>query len=278
MGIAVITDFGREIYPGLMKSVIRSINPKTKVIDIAHELPPQDIKTAAYVLRATHRRLPNEFVILGVVDPGVGTSRRVLVARAEAKNYNYYFVVPDNGLISVVHQYVKELLGGKIEYYALRLDLMSGSSVSRTFHGRDLFAPLAAKIDLAVSEGKFEESINELGLEPIEPIINNELRLEVGKLGKLRVAFIDRFGDIVLNSLRRDPKIKLDLREKLFESDKYIVKSANGSFIARPSRFYDPNKRIIVTVGSQGLLEIARPYGSAAILIGEVDEVEIKPL
>ena len=81
-----------------------------------------------------------------------------------------------------------------------------------------------------------------------------------------------------MNSLRRDPRANLDVREELFKYDKYAVKTINGTFIARPSRHYDPNKRIVLTVGSGGLLEIARPFGSARDLIGDVDEVEIEPL
>src|SRR5687768_11336548 len=99
MTIALLTDFGtKDYFVGALKGVILSINHSAQIIDISHEIPPQDIRAAAFSLRACFREFPAETIFTAVVDPGVGSNRRAILVRAE----KYLFVAPDNGLLSFI--------------------------------------------------------------------------------------------------------------------------------------------------------------------------------
>ncbi|MET0754229.1 MAG: SAM-dependent chlorinase/fluorinase, partial [Pyrinomonadaceae bacterium] len=101
MVIALLTDFGtRDYFVGAMKGVILSIKQEAKIVDITHEIPPQDIRAAAFTLRACYQEFPEKTIFVAIVDPGVGSSRRAILVETE----RYYFIAPDNGLLSFVFE------------------------------------------------------------------------------------------------------------------------------------------------------------------------------
>ena len=140
--LTLSTDFGTEDeYVGVMKGVILSIAPEVRLVDLSHQIPPQDVRRAAFLLMNAVPYFPPDTVHLAVVDPGVGTERRPLAVRTPAGT----FVGPDNGLFSWVLARVPEWGAVEIREPAYRLPL-----VSSTFHGRDIFAPAAAYLAAGV--------------------------------------------------------------------------------------------------------------------------------
>ena len=153
--ITLLTDFGeKDWFVGSMKGVIASICPGARTIDITHLIPPGDIRRGAFALRCAYRYFPPGTVNMAVVDPGVGSDRGILVVRGDG----YIFVAPDNGLLSYILAELKE----KAVYHATRKDLFLDDA-SNTFHGRDIFAPLAAHLAGGISA-------NQVGPVCIEPI------------------------------------------------------------------------------------------------------------
>ena len=157
--VAIITDFGnRDPYVGIMKGVMLGIDPSLRFIDITNEIEPQNVISASYVLFSAWNFLPEDTVFLVVVDPGVGSGRSELIGRAGGR----VIVCPDNGLASFLIR-----MGIKIEFHRadenLKSSLSGAKHWSNTFHGRDLFAPLAAK----AAAGEFYRIIGD-GADPIE--------------------------------------------------------------------------------------------------------------
>lgn len=143
MVIALLSDFGAaDIYAGVMKGVIAAANPGARVIDISHDVKPFSLVNAQYLLYASYRFFPKGTVFAVVVDPGVGTGRAVLLAQDERWSY----LLPDNGIISAVYS-------PGMRIYAV--DTTCLGEISPTFHGRDVFAPIAA----ALSKGESPESM-----------------------------------------------------------------------------------------------------------------------
>ena len=135
-----MTDFGnRDYYVGAMKGVILSINPDARIIDITHDIEPQNITSAAFVLSACYRDFPPATIFVCVVDPGVGSERRAIVVESN----DHIFVGPDNGLFSFV-------LNPNARVIAIKNDRFFRKPVSSTFHGRDIFAPVAAHLSLGI--------------------------------------------------------------------------------------------------------------------------------
>ena len=145
--ITLTTDFGHlDHYVGVMKGVILRIAPQAEIIDITHDLAAYEIGEAAFVVEQTYRFFPKKTIHVAVVDPGVGSSRRPILVEAAGQ----YFIAPDNGVLTAVLKNEKhkarELTAAK---YFL-------SPVSRTFHGRDIFAPCAAHLAKGATPASFE--------------------------------------------------------------------------------------------------------------------------
>src|SRR6056297_2820002 len=140
--ITLTTDFGlRDEYVGLMKGVIKSINPMVPVVDLTHHIPPQNVRWAAHLIYYSFRYFPKGSIHVIVVDPGVGSSRQIKLI----KSSGHLFLFPDNGLISKVFNKYKadEMWTVSNRAYFLR-------DISSTFHGRDIFAPVAAHLSMGV--------------------------------------------------------------------------------------------------------------------------------
>jgi S-adenosylmethionine hydrolase len=187
--IALLTDFGtRDHYVGAMKGVMLGICADAALVDITHDVPPQDIFSGALALAACYRYFPHDTIFLVVVDPGVGSSRRGIAAAAAG----YRFVAPDNGVLTAVFseqplEQAVELADGR---YAL-------PTISKTFEGRDRFAPAAAWLATGVDLGALGPKIDDLQrLDLPRPQVDaDEIRGEV--------VAVDRFGNLMTNIDRR---------------------------------------------------------------------------
>jgi S-adenosylmethionine hydrolase len=237
--ITLTTDFGPGEYTAAMKGVILGINPQTTLVDISHQVGPQDILSGAFLLAAACPYFPPGTIHVAVVDPGVGTERRALLVQTPGA----VFLAPDNGLLGLV------LEGSSYQAWELTEHRYWRAEVSATFHGRDIFAPAAAHLSLGVTPqdmGRAVVDIMKLPLPPVE-VIGGELRGQV--------IHIDRFGNLVTNIRRRD----LPVGE--------VVVEVVGHRIPGLSTHYRAGKELLALMGSSGYLEIAAPSASACRLL-----------
>ncbi len=242
--VALLTDFGlTDGYVGSMKGVIRSIAPAAEIIDVSHLVEPGNIDQAAYLLWSVHRHYPQGTIFTCVVDPGVGTPRRILCARGDGLLY----LAPDNGLLKFILSAHPNLSIVDVtnEKYFLR-------PVSRTFHGRDIFAPVAAHLARGLRASKLGP--------PVIPKVGGERFLRITSGTRLpaegRILHIDHFGNIITNIM--------------FPSGRraFTVRIA-GHSISRTSPTYGvaPAGTPVLIRGSSGMLEISVRNSSAARLL-----------
>jgi S-adenosyl-L-methionine hydrolase (adenosine-forming) len=187
--VALLTDFGTsDGYVGAMKGVILSCAPRSQVVDITHEIPPQDIRSGARALKEAAPMFPPGTIFVAVVDPGVGTSRKpILVRSSEADGDGaHLFIGPDNGLLSLA-------TGEGSEGWILDNTSLHRDEVSATFHGRDIFAAVAGKLASGT-----EPSSCGTALQSWAELPRPETRLE-GKTLIGRVVHVDRFGNLITN-------------------------------------------------------------------------------
>lgn len=257
--ITLTTDFGMEDpYVGMMKAVIHSIAPEVRIVDLTHGIRSHDVMEAALVIGSGHAYFPKGAIHVVVVDPGVGSRRRPLLVATEQA----YFVAPDNGVLSRV--YAGSFRVACLELTAARF---FRHPVSRTFHGRDVFAPVAAWLSRGVEPARFGS--------PVEDRVT--LRLpEVRSLGRNgltgTVLRVDKFGNLITN----------------LPIEKYGDRLQAGTFklsigshrIDRLCRSYReaPGPEPFVIWGSLGLLEISCNQASAArsLEAGVHDEFEMR--
>jgi S-adenosylmethionine hydrolase len=232
--ISLLTDFGTaDYFVGAVKGAILSVNPAAVIVDITHEIPPQDVAAGAFTLLAAYKTFPARTIHVAVVDPGVGSTRRPIIVSANEQ----FFVGPDNGLFTYI--YDRE---PSPRIFHVTAERYFRSEVSTTFHGRDIFAPVAA----ALSNGVAAE---EFGAE-----INDAVRLPSLE-SPLRIIHIDHFGNCVTN-------ISRDL------SPNEIV--VNERQISEFRQFYgeDDRESLFAIWGSAGFLEISVNGGSAEQVLG----------
>lgn len=237
-----MTDFGtRDYYIGAMKGVILSINSDARIIDITHDIEPQNITSAAFVLSACYRDFPPATVFVSVVDPGVGSERRAIVVESN----DHKFVGPDNGLFSFV-------LGPNARVTAVGNDRFFRKPVSSTFHGRDIFAPVAAHLSRGID-------LHELGPEIMDAVMLPNIRPTRTDENTLKgsVIHIDRFGNIVTN-------ITAEVAGDVFQLE------IGGHVISDRREFYAGAKpgQPFAIAGSAGFIEISINGSSAAKKLG----------
>ena len=174
--ITLLTDFG-SLYPSVMKAVILSIAPSANVIDITHDVTPQNVTEGSFILRETVKYFPRGTVHVAVVDPTVGAERRGLVVEAGGQ----YLVGPDNGLLIPAARYLRE-----VEVMAIDMQ-----AKSHTFHGRDIFAPIGAHLSIGIMEHLTKTSYY------VDSMIEEPSVHEETVVGK--VLYVDRFGNCVTN-------------------------------------------------------------------------------
>lgn len=241
MIVTLITDFGTaDHYAAVMKGVILSRAPKARIVDISHHIPPQHVEQAAFLLHMSWRHFPAGTVHTVVVDPGVGTERRVLAAQAE----EHLFLAPDNGILSYILHACPDLCIHSVENREL-----FPPGISSVFHGRDIFAPLAAFLALggAIADtGPLFDAV-ERGKVPLPDAVGNSIRGEV--------VYIDAFGNCITN-----------IPAAMMEGKTFISAECNSHTIHRLSNTYADAEsgRGVMLSGSHGYLEISLRNGSAA--------------
>lgn len=246
--ITLLTDFGlRDHFVAAMKGVIFSINHDAEIVDISHLVPPQDVFHAAFLLKNVYAYFPTDTIHLVVVDPGVGTQRRALLASSEKG----FFIAPDNGVLSEIYEDapVGEVRDITADHYFLK-------PRSGTFDGRDVFAPVAAWLSKGVSLSSFGELISDYKkLEVEKPV-----PLQDGVL-KCKILAIDHFGNLVSNLGREQFKEYLDASEKrrfAFRVGEYTVSKLRQAYAEG-----DPEE-VFAIFGSSGFLEFSINAGNAA--------------
>ncbi len=266
--ITLTTDFGlADAYVAAMKGVILDINREATIIDVCHTIAPQNIAQAAFILSTAHQFFPARTIHVVVVDPGVGTERRAIILRTP----RFDFVAPDNGILSyVIEPFLKERLRPVQRQAALPPELEAvsitrpefwRSPVSPTFHGRDIFAPVAARLSLGASPEEFGEVIRSITLLPEHRPYQESAGTLVG-----RIVHIDQFGNLITNFKRED-----------LPEEPFAVEVSNR-FISRLSRTYGEGEGLLALIGSSGYLEIAVKGGSARDFLGAAvgDDVKIR--
>ena len=183
--ITLLTDFGdRDYFVASMKGVILTINPDVRIVDISHQISPHQIAEAGYVLKSCYRHFPDGTIHMVVVDPGVGSSRRPLIISTS----RYYFLAPDNGLLSDVVREESNVEIRQIENQRYRLEAKGA-----TFDGRDLFAPAAAWLSKGAPVSSFGRVIDDpVNLSIAKPTWQNHVL--VGQ-----IVYVDRFGNLISN-------------------------------------------------------------------------------
>lgn len=262
--ITLITDFGLDDgYVGAMKGVILSIALHATIVDISHAIPAQDVRSAAWTLYTAYNTFPQGTVHCVVVDPGVGSHRRAIALQAGA----YTFVAPDNGLLSYV--LAQEPLHMTVELTDPRFH---HHPVSHTFHGRDIFAPVAAHIVRGIPLDEMGPPIDQ----PITwPLQHPGRGAEGALLG--HVLHVDHFGNCITDLQMRSEKDNLYLVNRPGEGSdllpmprRQVQIRVGGCSLQGISRTYSdgPSGKPLALVGSSGHLEIALVGGSAAQALG----------
>ncbi|MBN1286750.1 MAG: SAM-dependent chlorinase/fluorinase [Anaerolineae bacterium] len=262
--IALLTDFGTtDAYVAAMKGVIHTLAPQAHIVDITHEINPQDVRQAAYVLLTTCPYFPLHTIFVAVVDPGVGTERRAIAASC----VHGRFIGPDNGIFSYVFTGNPATALVEITNPAYILKRRSN-----TFHGRDIFAPAAAHLANGVP-------LDALGPAAAEVAALPPPRLEIAK-GHIKgeVIYIDRFGNAVtsVGSLVWNGETHLTLLPRFGASThptRFTTKArvSIGSVVVRgvrPSYGHVAPGTLLALVNSAGQLEVAVNQGSAAQILG----------
>ena len=249
--IAMITDFGlHDPFAGVMKGVIRSIGSKSEIIDVTHGINAGDIKSAAIALSMSFRYYPEGTIFLVVIDPGVGTRRRPIAVTVSGK----IIVCPDNGIISfVVSEYP--------EWSAVHLNRTEFflPKISSTFHGRDIFAPIAAHLSMGTPVSDLGSGIGDVTTMQIPQAIAGERHIQG------EVIYIDGFGNLITNIS------EAAVAEWAHDSKSSNFKIHTGSveIIGISESFSNVSAGKPLTVfGSFGMLEVAVNGGSAAALAG----------
>ena len=225
--IILLTDFGQGEYAGVMKGVIYNIDPNAEIVDLCHNISPQNIIEASWLLKNNYKYFPEGATFCCVVDPGVGTQRKALAVRTG----NYYFVAPDNGLLW-------ETLKGQ-QIIDIR-QMPIPKDASRTFHGRDVFAKAAANISLGHFDGLGRK------IEQIE-----RLELYQGP-GEGLIARIDRFGNIITNLPKQDKNTySVEIEQQSYQMNFY------------PNYDMAQNDELFLIEGSCNTLEISLKNGNA---------------
>jgi S-adenosylmethionine hydrolase len=245
--ITLLTDFGiDDAYVGIMKGVVLGINARARLVDLTHSIPPQEVMRAALALRSAVEFFPPGTIHVAVVDPGVGSDRRPLLLRTERA----CFVGPDNGVLVAAARRI-----GKPKAYVLENSRYFRPTISQTFHGRDIFAPVAAHLSLGVEPadvGRETSSFVHLDL-PEVTIVPEGIQGEV--------IYVDRFGNLITNiertALDRFPGPSLSV-------------SIGSMAVTGPVQSYAAvdEGTALALIGSWGVLEIAIRNGDAARDLG----------
>ncbi len=256
--ITLLTDFGsRDAFVGIMKGVILKISPEINIIDLTHGIQPQEVGEGAFILSSAYPFFPDGTIHICVVDPGVGSKRRAIIIETE----KYVFVGPDNGIFAYV--YLRE---PNVRVISITQTDYMLPQISNTFHGRDIFASVAAHIANGVPISRFGPEVTDYhtGLISI-PVVKDNIICA-------RVLHIDHYGNIITN-------VGKSLFTETTKNKKFQIRLA-AMTIDRIRNSYDEVNigSFLAIWGSVDQLEIAVNKGNAAKLIGVLqgDPVEIR--
>jgi S-adenosylmethionine hydrolase len=272
--IVLTTDFGNsDAYVGVMKGVILGINPTATIVDLTHEVGPQNLRQGAFVLGVNHAYFPPDTIHVAVVDPGVGTDRRPIVLETPTAK----FIAPDNGLLSqVLMEYADkdsqsfEFQGvipipAPLKCWELSNPRYQREPVSNTFHGRDIFAPAAAHISLGVSPEEMGPGVTAL---TYRPMLRPSL---AGNTVIGEVIYADGFGNLITNIAEAG----LDLLE--MSRGPFVVEIGTRRISGLSRTFHDLDLEsdgqpdglpLVALFGSNGYLELAVRDGNAVDSLG----------
>src|SRR5271166_3892625 len=245
--VTFTTDFGlQDPFVGIMHGVVLNIHPETRIVDICHAIPSFDVQDAAWTIAQAYRFFPPRSVHVIVVDPGVGSARRPILAETD----DYIFVAPDNGVLSLI-----EARESKFTVRHITSDRYFLQPVSQTFHGRDIFAPVAGWLSKGVAPAEFGPEVSDyvrLPLPAVERVGENSLRGVVLK--------VDKFGNLITNISEQDAPALFEASPPAFS---LLIA---GLTITRVCHSYAEGgaEEFFAIVGSSGYLEVAARQASAA--------------
>jgi S-adenosylmethionine hydrolase len=249
MMIALFTDFGvRDAYVAQMKGVILSINVALAVIDLNHEVAAFNVRQAAYLLEASSRYLPAGSIVVTVVDPGVGTTRRPVLCATQTGTW---FVGPDNGVFTHVLT-----AHGLREAYELTESAYFRPRISSTFHGRDIFAPVAAHLASGVSAADFGPPVEDLVTFPVSP------PRAAGQAAMGEIVHVDHFGNAVTNVT---PDLLPGLQ--VGQNVSFTIDERRWTVPFCATYGNQPRGELVALVSSNDTLEIALTQGNASAQI-----------
>ncbi|MFQ5465775.1 MAG: S-adenosyl-l-methionine hydroxide adenosyltransferase family protein [Thermodesulfobacteriota bacterium] len=256
--ITVTTDFGLiDPYVGIMKGVMLAINPEARFVDITHMVEPGDITEGALALEVACVHFPAGTIHLAVVDPGVGGGRRPIAVETE----NYLFVGPDNGLLSLA-----AASDGKRRVVELTNKEFFPGPASATFHGRDVFGPVAAHLSLGADPGALGAEITDMAAVEVPAPVSS------GETLTGRVIHVDRFGNLITNVTRGDVPLGAEGETEV---------AVRGVVISGISGTYSSvaEGELAALFGSSGRLEVACNGGSASRTLGAAvgEPVTVRP-
>lgn len=249
--IVLLTDFGRsDFYVGMMKGVIKELSPHAEIIDLYHNIEPQNIGQAAFLLANSYKYFPQETIFVTVVDPGVGTERNGIIVKAESS----YFVGPDNGFMTFI---LRDVEAQQVIEIHPSIFLEAESS---TFHGRDVFSRIAAQIRQGYDICLIGKSIN-----PTDIVEFTDFRLVSNPkyIRDAEIVLIDNFGNLITNvhktALKKNMESVFSIRIEIGgiiinDIKKTFADAHTGDFLAY--------------IGSMDYLEIAQNCGNAAKVTG----------
>lgn len=259
MLVTLLTDFGTaDYFVGALKGALLCVNPRAQIVDITHEIPPQDIEAGAFTLLAAFEAFPAGTVHVAVIDPGVGSARRAIVVEGGG----HLFVGPDNGVFGHVYE-----RAGQFRVFHVTNEKYFRPRLSETFHGRDVFAPVAG----ALSGG--------VGARELGPEVTDFVRLPLARPARdaagalvASIIHVDRFGNCVTNITRRDlSEEEIARGARLFVGDREI-RSFRRFFAEEGDRAGEP----FAIWGSAGFLELAVFRDSAARMLGTARGQKVK--
>lgn len=239
MAITLLTDFGlSDIYVGVMKGTIAQINPQIPILDLTHQIPPQDVASARFQLMSAYPYFPSETVHVAVVDPGVGSARRSIAVRLRSG----YVVAPDNGLISgILEHAIAAVELTNRDYWRSRLP-------STTFHGRDIFAPVGAHLASGVALEALGDEIEVSSI--VKLPIPDAIATPKGIQGVIQA--IDHFGNLITN-----------IPGNQVHNCQWTVQIKGARYPGKTTYAEAKVGELLGLIGSHGWIEVAMNCGNA---------------
>lgn len=249
--ITLITDFGlQDEYVGVLKGVILDTDRRAAIVDITHGIAPQDVVGAGHTLKAAHFHFPKGTIHAAIIDPGVGTRRKIIAAYGDG----YLFIAPDNGLLWPTLSQCNS-----VSVYRVDNPKLYRHPVSRTFHGRDIIAPVAAHLSIGID---LEAVGSPMPLKDIHPLEEMGPKRVGNRKLEGRIISVDRYGNLITD-INSDDLAIMGTERLLIILDHVRIRALSEAYAKG-----HPDKCIAI-IGSRNTLEIAVNGGSAAQLLGK---------